>query len=29
MVEFAGPVTMMVKRIPDENAAIVKHGFHP
>jgi hypothetical protein len=27
MVEFGGPVTVMVKRIPDENAAIVKNGF--
>jgi hypothetical protein len=27
MVEFAGPVTVMVKRIPDKNAAIAKHGF--
>jgi hypothetical protein len=27
MVEFAGPVTVMVKRIPDENAALVKDGF--
>ena len=27
MVEFVGPVTVMVKRIPDENAAIVKSGF--
>ena len=29
MVEFAGPVTVMVKRIPDENAAIVRNGFTP
>jgi hypothetical protein len=29
MVEFAGPVTVMVKRIADENAAIVKGGFTP
>ena len=29
MVEFAGPVTVMVKRIPDKNAAIVKNGFTP
>jgi hypothetical protein len=29
MVEFAGPVTVLVKRIPDENAAIVKNGFTP
>ena len=29
MVEFAGPVTVMVQRIPDENAAIVKNGFTP
>jgi hypothetical protein len=30
MVEFGpGPVTVMVKRIPDENAAIVKSGFTP
>jgi hypothetical protein len=29
MVEFAGPVTVMVKRIPDENVAIVKNGFTP
>ena len=27
MVEFAGPVTVMVKRIPDANAAIAKNGF--
>jgi hypothetical protein len=28
MVEFGpGPVTVMVKKIPDENAAIVKYGF--
>ena len=27
MVEFAGPVTVMVKRIPHENIAIVKNGF--
>ena len=27
MVEFLGPVTVMVKRIPDANAAIVKSGF--
>jgi hypothetical protein len=27
MVEFAGPVTVMVKKIPDENAALVKDGF--
>ena|SRR5262245_4617643 len=27
MVEFAGPVTMMVKRIPDVNAAIAKNGL--
>jgi hypothetical protein len=28
MVAFGpGPVTVMVKRIPDENAAIVKQGF--
>jgi hypothetical protein len=29
MVEFAGPVTVMVKRIPDKNAAIAKSGFTP
>jgi hypothetical protein len=29
MVEFAGPVTVMVKRIPDVNAAIAKNGFTP
>jgi hypothetical protein len=29
MVEFAGPVTVMVKRIPDNNAAIAKSGFTP
>lgn len=29
MVEFAGPVTVMVKRISDKNAAIVKNGFTP
>jgi hypothetical protein len=29
MVEFVGPVTVMVKRIPDENAAIAKSGFTP
>src|SRR5262245_28771101 len=29
MVEFAGPVTVIVKRIPDVNAAIAKHGFTP
>jgi len=29
MVEFAGPVTVMVKRIPDENAAIAQKGFAP
>jgi hypothetical protein len=29
MVEFAGPVTVMAQRIPDENAAIVKNGFTP
>jgi hypothetical protein len=28
-VDFVGPVTVMVKRIPDQNAAIVKHGFTP
>jgi hypothetical protein len=27
MVEFAGPVTVMVKRIPEKNAAIAKSGF--
>jgi hypothetical protein len=27
MVEFSGPVTVMVKRVPDENVAIVKNGF--
>jgi hypothetical protein len=27
MVEFVGPVTVMVKRVPDENAAFVKQGF--
>jgi hypothetical protein len=27
MVEFAGPVTVIVKRIPDVNAAIAKSGF--
>jgi len=27
MGEFAGPVTVMVKRIPHENVAIVKNGF--
>jgi hypothetical protein len=27
MVEFAGPVTVMVKKIPDKNAAIAKSGF--
>lgn len=26
-VDFLGPVTVMVKRIPDENAAIAKDGF--
>ena len=29
MVEFAGPVTVIVKRIPDVNAAIAKNGFTP
>ena len=29
MVEFAGPVAVMVKRISDKNAAIVKNGFTP
>jgi hypothetical protein len=29
MVEFAGPVTVMVKRIPDVNALIAKTGFTP
>jgi hypothetical protein len=29
MVEFAGPVTVMVKKIPDKNAAIAKSGFTP
>jgi hypothetical protein len=29
MVEFAGPVMVMVKRIPDENAAIAQKGFTP
>ena len=29
MVEFAGPVTVMVKRISDVNAAIAKSGFTP
>src|SRR5262245_33255509 len=29
MVEFAGPVTVMVKRISDKNAAIAKSGFTP
>jgi hypothetical protein len=29
MVEFAGPVTVMVKRISDKSAAIVKNGFTP
>jgi hypothetical protein len=29
MVEFAGPVTVMVKRIPDKNAAIAQSGFTP
>src|SRR5262245_55408411 len=29
MVEFAGPVTVMVKRIPDKNATIAKSGFTP
>ena len=29
MVEFAGPVTVIVKRIPDKNAAIAKNGFTP
>jgi hypothetical protein len=29
MVEFAGPVTVMVKRIPEKNAAIAKSGFTP
>jgi len=29
MVEFAGPVTVMVKRIAGINAAIAKHGFTP
>jgi hypothetical protein len=27
MVEFVGPVTVMLKRIPDENAALVKSGY--
>jgi hypothetical protein len=27
MVEFAGPVTVMLKRIPDEYAALVKSGY--
>ena len=29
MVEFAGPVTVLVKRIPDVNAAIARSGFTP
>jgi hypothetical protein len=29
MVEFAGPVTVMVKRVADKNAAIAKNGFTP
>ena len=29
MVEFAGPVTVIVKRISDVNAAIAKSGFTP
>jgi hypothetical protein len=29
MVEFAGPVTVMVKRVADKNAAIAKSGFTP
>jgi hypothetical protein len=27
MVEFAGPATVMLKRIPDEYAALVKSGY--
>ena len=27
MVEFAGPVTVLVKKIPDVNAAIARSGF--
>jgi hypothetical protein len=27
MVEFAGPVTVMLKRIPDEYAELVKSGY--
>jgi hypothetical protein len=29
MVEFVGPVTVMVKKIPDANAAIAQKGFTP
>jgi len=29
MVEFVGPVTVMVKRIPDSNAAVAQKGFTP